>query len=134
MGRKKYLTDTNVAIDYIGEVLPEKVLSSLDNIFDSTFYISVINKIELLGFSDITKKEELKFQELINAANVLELDEVVVKKTIEIRKHYKIKLPDAIIAATSMVYELTLISRNISDFKKIDGLHLVNPLDLPDNS
>lgn len=134
MGRKKYLTDTNVAIDYIGEVLPEKVLSSLDNIFDSTFYISVINKIELLGFSDITKKEELKFQELINAANVLELDEVVVKKTIEIRKHYKIKLPDAIIAATSMVYELTLISRNISDFKNIDGLHLISPMDLPDNS
>lgn len=130
MGRKKYLTDTNVAIDYIGEVLPEKVLSSLDNIFDNTFYISVINKIELLGFSDITKKEELKFQELINAANILELDEVVVKKTIEIRKHYKIKLPDAIIAATSMVYELTLISRNISDFKNIDGLHLISPLDI----
>jgi len=61
MARQKYLIDTNVAIEYIGETLPEKALSRLDAIFDDEFYISVINQIELLGFSNITESEESKF-------------------------------------------------------------------------
>ena len=134
MGRQKYLIDTNVAIDYIGQVLPEEILTVLDSIIDNTFYISVINKIELLGFSNITKKEEIKFQEFINAANVIELNDDVVNKTIYIRRQRKVKLPDAIIAATAGVYDLVLLSRNDKDFKKIDDLILINPMDLPDKS
>ncbi|MCF8232854.1 MAG: hypothetical protein K9J27_11755 [Bacteroidales bacterium] len=42
---------------------------------------------------------------------------------------HKIKLPDAIIAATSLVYDLTLITRNSTDFKNIDELRLINPWD-----
>ena len=42
--------------------------------------LPVINKIELLGFADITKNEELKFQELINAANLIGIDEMQVKE------------------------------------------------------
>jgi hypothetical protein len=53
-----------------------------------------------------------------------------LKKTIEIRKTYKTKLPDAIIAATAMVYGFTMISRNLKDFKDITGLEVVNPHDL----
>jgi predicted nucleic acid-binding protein len=37
------------------------------------------------------------------------------------------RLPDAIIAATALVYDLVLISRNISDFKNIDGLQVIDP-------
>ena len=40
---------------------------------------------------------------------------------------HTIKLPDAIIAATALVYDLTLISRNVSDFKNIEGLKVLNP-------
>ena len=128
------MIDTNVAIDYIGQVLPEEILTVLDSIIDNTFYISVINKIELLGFSNITKKEEIKFQEFINAANVIELNDDVVNKTIYIRRQRKVKLPDAIIAATAGVYDLVLLSRNDKDFKKIDDLILINPMDLRDIS
>jgi len=46
MGRKKYLIDSNAAIEYVSGVLPENALNMLDNIFDGQFYISVINKIE----------------------------------------------------------------------------------------
>lgn len=130
MGRQEYLIDTNVAIEYIGEALPEKALDMLDDIIDGQFYISVINKIELLGFAGITKNEKLKFQELINAANVLDLDEDIVNSTIEIRKQYKTKLPDAIIAATALVNELIIITRNQKDFDKIEGLEVLNPYDI----
>jgi predicted nucleic acid-binding protein len=102
----------------------------LDGIIDGQFYISVINKIELLGFAGITENEELKFQELINAADVLDLDEDIVNSTIEIRKQYKTKLPDAIIAATALVNKFTIITRNTKDFDKIEGLEVLNPYDI----
>ena len=127
MGKQEYLIDTNVAIDYIGETLPEKSLTIIDNIVDGHFYISVINKIELLGFVGITENEYLKFTEFINAANVFGLDEDIVKSTIEIRRKYKVKLPDAIIAATALINNLIIVTRNTKDFDKIDGMEVLNP-------
>jgi hypothetical protein len=50
---------------------------------------------------------------------VIELEQPIKYKTADIRKKHKIKLPDAIIAATALVYELSLVSRNVSDFKNI---------------
>jgi hypothetical protein len=41
MGRQEYLIDTNVAIEYIGEALPEKALSMIDDVIDEQFYIFV---------------------------------------------------------------------------------------------
>jgi len=55
------------------------------------------------------------------------LTEEVEKQTIQIRKIKKIKLPDAIIAATAMVYNLTLVTHNMDDFKSIQGLKIINP-------
>ncbi len=130
MGRKEYLIDTNVAIEYIGEVLSESSLKKLDTIIDRKFSISVINKIELLGFADITENEELKFQELIDAADIINLGEDIIHRTIKVRRQFKIKLPDAIIAATALVNNLALITRNTKDFDKIEGLDIINPLDL----
>jgi predicted nucleic acid-binding protein len=65
----------------------------------------------------------------INDALVIELEQPIKLKTADIRKAHKIKLPDAIIAATALVYDLTLLSRNISDFTNINGLKIVNPWD-----
>ncbi|MEL7532264.1 MAG: type II toxin-antitoxin system VapC family toxin, partial [Bacteroidota bacterium] len=53
---------------------------------------------------------------------VLPLTEDIVQKTIMLRKQYRIKLPDAIIAATALHYDLQLITRNFDDFKQIKGL------------
>ena len=60
---------------------------------------------------------------------VIELEQPVKLKTAEIRKAHKLKLPDAIIAATALVYDLTLLSRNVADFKNIVGLKMINPWD-----
>jgi len=84
----------------------------------------------LLGFSGITNNEELKFLEFIDAANLIDLGKDVVNKTIEIRKLSKIKLPDAIIAATALLNELAIITRNTKDFSKVEGLELVDPFNL----
>lgn len=88
--------------------------------------ISVITKIEVLGFNTLDKHYTI-LTDFINDATVLDLVDAVVQISIEIRKKHKTKLPDAIIAATALVYDLALISRNISDFKTIDGLKIIDP-------
>lgn len=63
----------------------------------------------------------------INDALVIELEQSVKLKTADIRKAHRIKLPDAIIAATALVYDLALLTLNTVDFSNINGLKIVNP-------
>lgn len=59
---------------------------------------------------------------------LLPLDDDIIKKTIQLRRTYKkLKLGDAIIAATALVYSFTLITCNTKDFKNIEGLELLDP-------
>lgn len=126
---KKYLIDSNVIIDYTSNRLPEKGSNFVEQIFNTYFLISVAVKIEVLGFDDVQPKL-LKMEEFIDSATLLPLDEAVTKQTILIRrKHKKIKLGDAIIAATAMVHNLTLVTRNTNDFKNISSLRVINPFE-----
>jgi predicted nucleic acid-binding protein len=125
MGRK-ILIDTNIAIGYVGNRLDFHLLNKLDKIFDGTYHLSVINKIEILGYPNLSLEEEQVFNLLINNAILHPIDDVIIKKTIELKKNYRIKLPDALIAATCLVYKLDILTLNVSDFNTIDGLTLLN--------
>jgi predicted nucleic acid-binding protein len=127
---KGYLIDTNVVIGYLNNKLPMQGMGVMNTIIDDTPNISVITKIEVLRFNtsaDIYKVLE----DFISESVVLNLNDFVVEKTISICKAHRIKLPDAVIAATALVQGFTLITRNIIDFKNISGLELLNPWDLP---
>ena len=124
---KEYLIDTNSVIDYLDNKLPEQANDLIDSI-DSK--ISVITRMELLAWPGASEQQTLILNEFINASDVFALEEPVILKAIEIRKTHKTKLPDAIIAATAMVNKLTIITRNIKDFDKIEGLAVVNPYEI----
>jgi len=47
------------------------------------------------------------------------LNDKTVDKTIEIRRAYNLKIPDAVIAATALTYQFTLVTRNTKDFTRI---------------
>ena len=117
------LIDTNIAIGYIGNRLDIQLMDKLDQIFNSQFHFSVINKIELLGYPDLNKNEEEKFNLLIDHSTLHPIDNKTIEKTIEIRKMHKIKLPDAIIAATCLENGLEILTLNKKDFEIIEGLH-----------
>ena len=87
----------------------------------------MITKIELLVFTAPNKDEQDITTLFIQEADILNLDEEIVAHTIAIRKQYKTKLPDAIIAATAIVHNLTLLTRNTADFAKIPNLVLIDP-------
>ncbi len=126
MGRKDYLIDTNITIYYFSLMLSKESEILLDDILKYKYHISVINRIELLGNKNIGPKEQNALNAFINNAIVISIDEEIILKTIEIRKKYAVKLPDAIIAATCLVNNFQLLTNNIKDFEKIAGLSVVH--------
>lgn len=68
-------------------------------------------------------------KELIDSAIIFELDDDIVIETIKLRKLNNIKLPDAIIAASAILYNLTILTRNTKDFNKVAALKILHPHD-----
>jgi len=91
---QRYLLDTNAVLDFMGNKLSVNAHKRLSEIIDTEINFSIINKIELLGFSNV----EQDIVDFVNYANILPLNDDVVEKTIDIRKMFRIKLPDAISA------------------------------------
>jgi predicted nucleic acid-binding protein len=110
----------------MGNKLTGKAKNLIAQVIDEEINPSVINKIELLGFSKI----EQDLIDFVACSIIHSMDEAIVNKTIEVRSLYKIKLPDAVIAATALQNELVLVSRNTKDFKNIQGLEVINPYGL----
>jgi predicted nucleic acid-binding protein len=122
-----YLLDTNVVINYLDASMPTKGMQLLNTFVDDEPIISVTTKMETLGFNFKSPEEQTITETLINGCSILDINNGIVNKTIAIRKNKKMKIPDAIIAATALVYDLVLITRNTSDFKNIEGLEFVDP-------
>lgn len=120
-----YLIDTNCIIDFAKGNLPDNARKFLSAVLDNQPFISVINKIEVLGFSNPGHA----ILELMKVASVISITDAIVDETIAIRRACKIKLHDAIIAATAVNKKLNLVTRNLTDFKIIQELVLVNPWD-----
>ena len=109
----KYLVDTNSIIDaQIGRI-PQVGLQFLGNGLNENFIISFITNIEVLEYNDVLQTT----QDFMELANVIEIDKSITNVCTELRKRKKIKFPDAIIAATALANNLTLISRNTRDLR-----------------
>ena len=89
--------------------------------------ISIVTQIEILSKKDLLETEISALKDFLKIAVIYDVNQDVAVKTIDIRLKYKIKLPDAIIAATAITQNLILISRNTSDFSKIKELEIINP-------
>lgn len=126
MEQPNYLIDTNIAIDYLAKKIPTLGMAFMNSVIDNTPCISVITKIEILGYNAPEEHYKL-LTDFMDDSKVLDLNSFVVDESIEIRKKYKTKLPDAIIAATALVFDLTLITRNTKDFDTIQGLKWIDP-------
>lgn len=127
---KQYILDANAVIDYVGDKIPLLAAIAMDNLINDELNTSIVVKIEVLGF-DGDPTEMQKLNDFLALATIFYLDDVVADKTIDLRKKYKkLKLGDAIIAATALVHGFTILTRNTKDFQHIDGLDCINPHEL----
>lgn len=123
----KYLFDSNILIYHLRGSLNQRGSDLILEGLTGKGAYSIISKIELLGFNQ-TLAEEQQARLFLSGLQELELTSDVAEQTIQLRKKHKIKLPDAAIAATALIYQLILITRNTSDFLRVAGLDIINPL------
>ncbi|MBQ1667271.1 MAG: type II toxin-antitoxin system VapC family toxin [Prevotella sp.] len=124
MSGKTYILDTNVII-YLSQ---EKMRLTDFSSKGDRLCISIISYMEALGNPFNNKIEETIVKSLCDTCEVFNLTKQIIDKTIEIRKQAKIKLPDAIIAASTLVNNAILVTANVKDFKMIDGISIINPI------
>ena len=125
----EYLIDNNVISNYFSGVFSEKAMSFLSEVIDKTPKLSVITKIEALSWRNTDIAKENIVHIFVDFSNVIALSDVIIDECIAIRRNYKIKTPDAIIAATAIVNDLTLLTSD-ADFNRISNLRILNPSNL----
>ncbi|OFX50014.1 MAG: hypothetical protein A2046_01880 [Bacteroidetes bacterium GWA2_30_7] len=123
MNGNKFLFDSNILIYLSKGLLDAKTFTNKEDIP----YVSVITYMEVMGYHFKNKNEENFMNQFCAGAYIIPLNDDIVTKVIELRKKHKVKLPDAIIAATAIENKLKLLTRNTGDFKNIPKLNLFNP-------
>jgi predicted nucleic acid-binding protein len=119
MNGDRVLADTNVFINLSegkGNVVP-----FLEN---KKVFISVVSEVELLGWHKISANEKIFFAALIEDCSIIELIKPIKDITILLKQKHKIKLPDAIVAATAIFLGIPLLTFD-TDFSKIEELDLI---------
>ena len=111
------MIDTNIAIALLnGEKKLAEMLEGKD------VRISFITELELLCKPNLKETEKNKIQAFIDDCSILEINSSIKEITVSIKQKLKIKLPDAIIADTSIFWNLPLFTRD-EDFKSITDLN-----------
>ncbi len=105
MSGRELVVDTNIIILTLGG---NEQLA--DYVEGRKLFVSVISEIEALSYPGLSKAGRSSVQAYIGRCTVLGLSERVKGEAIRIRSQYKVKLPDAIIAATAIAFELPLLT------------------------
>lgn len=106
----KLLLDTNIIIDFLKDDGDVFDLSSLFLQYEC--FTSVIVKLELLKYPDITPDEEYAINEFLRFVPIITFSQPIESETIAISRSTKLKLPDAIIGATAIVYGAEVVTRD----------------------
>lgn len=123
---EQYLIDTNVVSDYLSDSFSPAAIVFVDAAIDATPKLSVITQIELLCWKT-DKITEQNVRNFISDSVIPSINPDVIEQCVKIRRHTKIKTPDAIIAATAVAYRYTIVTNNEKDFAHIQGLKIINP-------
>lgn len=118
MSGNNFIVDTNIALYLLSGHQP--LIEILEG---SQLYVSFVTELELLGYAGITARDQLRARAFLDDCIIADINEEIKKHTIHIRQKYRIKLPDSIIAATSLFLEIPLLTAD-KGFKKIAGLEL----------
>ena len=121
--------DTNVIIYYLNQVGGDDYRKYFDRIVSRGAVISVITRIEVLSWPGYSGNliALADAEDLLSTLREEPLTELVIQVSITLRRAYRVKVPDAIVAATAQTLALPLITRNTDDFKRIPSLVLLDP-------
>lgn len=119
MSGNKFLLDTNAILYMLGGDI---TLSEF--LYEKQLYISIITEMELLSYKNITIKEQKIITSFLKELIVININDDIKVNTIELKKKFNLKLPDCIIAGTSLWLKIPLITSD-KQFKTITNFDLV---------
>lgn len=122
----KYFIDSNIFI-YAAAGKPEAVDILSEAVAGLWSGYSIITRIEVFGYKSFEINEEMKLTRMLSCFHECEVTGLIVDKAIELRKSDSIKIPGAIIAASAIIQDATLITRNETDFNAVGNLKILNP-------
>lgn len=112
----KAILDTDVLIDHLRKVRP------LDASFAGSGY-STVSRAELYSWEEV---DETVIDRLLAQFEEIAVDRAVAEEAGRIRRETRIRLPDALIAATAILTKQPLLTQNQRHFKKVRRLLLLS--------
>ncbi|MBX6378557.1 MAG: type II toxin-antitoxin system VapC family toxin, partial [Clostridia bacterium] len=129
----RYVIDTDVCV-YIMEGLPS-ALSFWRRIEDKTVLFSVVTMAELLSHAALTEDDRNRIKAFLEEGGLLvDVDASIAEQAAELRRllgrrRRKMRLPDALIAATALTEDAVLATHNVGDYRAaadVVGLRVEN--------
>jgi predicted nucleic acid-binding protein len=102
----KFLLDTNILLYVAGKRIETTSLPQ------GEFYVSFVTELEILSYPSLTPQEEIRLRKLLTEMPVIDATREIKDSAIALRKQYRLKLPDALIAATAQTLKATLITND----------------------
>jgi predicted nucleic acid-binding protein len=133
-----YLLDTNIVSELRRTKPHAGVVGWIQSINDSDLFISAVTLAEIqAGIESTREQDPLKAKEiegwldqLADSFSVLPMDGVAFRKWSRLMHRTSDTLyEDAMIAATALVHNLKVVTRNVADFKSF-GVDLLNPFEI----
>jgi predicted nucleic acid-binding protein len=89
-----------------------------------SFYISFVTELELLGYDGLSSKDLKEVKKFIGECTIIDINNQIKENTIDLKRKYRIKLPDSIIAATSIFLDIPLLTADL-DFMRLEDLDVI---------
>ena len=121
-----FVIDTNTIIYHLQGLQPWT--DFLKGLHPKYGLVSVITRMELLAWDGLTSKGETQVHSFLGLVKIVPLSEPVENEAIVLRRKTRLKLPDAIVAATAVICEATLVTNDKTlGALKWPNLKIINP-------
>ena len=110
MDKLRFMLDTNVIIDTLNNDLD--LLAFLETFPDCEIYINPVVAIEVLAKAGMSEDEEAVARALLDSFKWTEIDKAVCEAAVQIRRAKELRLPDALIAASAITINATVLSND----------------------
>ena len=122
----RHLFDSNVLILYLGDALDAATSTLLETAIESkSAAISVITRAETLAWSKHTASTLALAAAFVDSFQNIQINTAIADEAARIRREQNVKLPDALIAATALTQQMTLVTANVKDFERIPLLNFL---------
>lgn len=126
-GKDNFLLDTNAVLGFLNG--NEKISAFFEKkLMQSNLHVSQITRMELLGYTNITSQEEMNLKKFLSYVQILPINDAVCNQAICLRQEKKMKLPDALIAATTICFNLVLVTCDSGLLNKSAHFRSINPI------